>query len=218
MQYDYSKIVTFLYGKEEKKLNDVLKEVLIDGFTMLDVSVPNKIILLEKNNMKYVMLKNKDRILIIPDTYRGLCLTDEFGEVFEISILEDGNINVSKIICLDKPRGVGSVTSTWHFDGELYNEVVSRVMFIEYEKLNAVYNQESLEMFINNYYDLRNDILRSIFWDLTLFTKNNFINVKFSERIMISDGYTKDKFDILYKKHIDKAFETNNEKGKPSLF
>ena len=71
MQYDYSKIVAFLYGKEEKKLNDVLKEVLTDGFIMLDVSVPNKIILLEKNNMKYVLLKNKDRILIIPDTYRG---------------------------------------------------------------------------------------------------------------------------------------------------
>ena len=217
MEYDYSKIVVFLYGKQVDKLNEVLKEV-ISSFVMLDVKVQNRMILLEKNEKKYVMFKNKDRILIIPDTYRADCLNDEFGEVIEISIFKDGNINISKIFSLNKPRGVGGITSTWHFDGNLYNEIVGRVMFIEYEKLNAVYNHESLEMFINKYYDLRNDILKSIFWDLSLFAKNNFIDIKFSERVMISDGYNKDKFDVLYKKHIDKTLEVINEKGKPSIF
>ena len=90
----------------------------------------------------------------------------------------------------------------------LFTVVILKVGYIqlfEYEKLNAVYNQESLEMFINNYYDLRNDILKSIFWDLSLFAKNMFIDIKFSERVMISDGYNKDKFDVLYKKHTNKA-------------
>lgn len=218
MKYDYTKVVNFFYGKNIDKLNDVFEMILSNDYIMLDVNVQSKMILLEKKDLKYIMLKQKERILIIPDNFRSVCLTDDFGEILEISINSDENINISKIFNVSSPRGVGAVTSTWHYENGLYNEIVGRTMFIEYDKLNNFFNNESLDMFLSKYFEIRNDILKDLFWDLTAFTKNNFIDVKFSERIMISDGYNKDNFNVLYKKHIDKSIEVINEKGKSSLF
>ena len=201
MQYDYSKIVGFLYGKQIEKLNDVLKYLLYNEFVMLDVNVKTKMILLEKNNLKYVLFKLSDRLLIIPDNYRSLCLYDEFGEIVEINFNDEGNIVVSKLFREMVSKGVAAITSTWHYEDGMYNEVVGRAMFISQDKLENTLNDESLDMFLNKYHDLRNDILNDLFWDLTLFAKNNFIEVKISERIMVSDGFNKDKFENLYKKH-----------------
>ena len=207
MQYDYSKIVSFLYGKQIEKLNDVLRYILLNEFVMLDVNVNAKMILLEKKNIKYVLLKLSDRLLIVPDNYRSMCLYDEFGEIVEISFNDEGNIVVSKLFRGLDTNGVSAITSTWHYEDGLYNEVVGKVMFISQDKLENTLNDESLDMFLNKYHDLRNDILKDLFWDLTLYAKNNFIDVKISERIMISDGFNKDKFEVLYKKHYEKALE-----------
>lgn len=218
MEYDYGKIVDFIFGKRNESLYEIIKYILSKEFTMLDVNIPNKMILLQKKEFKYVIFKEKDRILIIPDNYKSLCLTDDFGEILEISINNDGNISISKIFNLDKPRGIAATTSTWNYESKLYSEVVGRALFVDYEKLNSIYSHESLDMFLNKYYELRTDVLKDLFWDLTLFLKNNFIETNISERVMISDGFSKDKFEILYKKHIDKVFETIDKKEKPGLF
>lgn len=218
MDYDYSKIINFFYGKNINKLNDVLKVVLLDGFVMLDVNVNAKMILLEKNNIKYVLTKRDSGLLIFPDNYRSVCLSDDFGELIEINTNDEGNVIVSRIFSLDNPRGIVSSTSTWHYEDNLYTEVVGRVMFIEHEKIEILQNQESLEMFLSKYYPLRNDVLNDLYWDLDLLRKNNFLEYKIFERIMVSDGYTKDTFDNFYKKHIDKVLDVVKEKGKPSLF
>ena len=73
-------------------------------------------------------------------------------------------------------------------------------------------------MFLTKYYPLRNDVLNDLFWDMNLFRKNNFIEYKVFERIMISDGYSKDTFENFYNKHISKVLEIVKEKGKPGLF
>lgn len=218
MNYDYSKIVNFFYEKNIDKLNDVLKGVLSDGFMMLDVNINSRMILLEKNNVKYVLTKRENRLVLFPDNYRSVCFTDSFGELIEISINEEGNVIVSRIFNIDEPNGVVASTSTWHYEDKLYSEVVSRVMFIPHDKLEILENQESLEMFITKYYPLRNDVLNDLFWDMNLFRKNNFLEYKVFERIMISDGYSKDTFENFYKKHTSKVLEIVKEKGKPSLF
>lgn len=218
MNYDYSKIVNFFYGKNINKLNDVLKVVLSDGFMMLDVNINSRMILLEKDNIKYVLTKRENRLVLFPDNYRSVCFTDPFGELIEISFNEEGNVIVSRIFNIDEPNGVVASTSTWHYEDNLYSEVVSRVMFIPHDKLEILENQESLEMFITKYYSLRNDVLNDLFWDMNLFRKNNFIEYKVFERIMISDGYSKDTFENFYKKHTSKVLEIVKEKGKPGLF
>lgn len=218
MNYDYSKIINFFYGKNINKLNDVLKVVLSDGFIMLDVNVNARMILLEKDNVKYVLTKKGNRLVLFPDNYRSVCFTDSFGELIEININEEGNVIVSRIFNIDEPNGVVASTSTWHYEDNLYSEVVSRVMFIPHDKLEILENQESLEMFLTKYYPLRNDVLNDLFWDMNLFRKNNFIEYKVFERIMISDGYSKDTFENFYKKHTSKVLEIVKEKGKPSLF
>ena len=218
MNYDYSKIINFFYGKNINKLNDVLKVVLSDGFIMLDVNVNARMILLEKDNVKYVLAKKGNRLVLFPDNYRSVCFTDSFGELIEININEEGNVIVSRIFNIDEPNGVVASTSTWHYEDNLYSEVVSRVMFIPHDKLEILENQESLEMFLTKYYPLRNDVLNDLFWDLNLFRKNNFIEYKVFERIMISDGYSKDTFENFYKKHTSKVLEIVKEKGKPGLF
>lgn len=218
MEYDYSKIINFFYGKNINKLNDVLKVVLSDGFVMLDVNVNAKMILLEKNNIKYVLTKRGSGLVIFPDNYRSVCLSDAFGELIEINTNDEGNVIVSKIFCLDNPGGVVSSTSTWHYEDNLYTEVVGRVMFIEYEKIEILQNQDSLEMFLSKHYPLRNDVLNDLYWDLDLFRKNNFLEYKVFERIMVSDGYSKDTFENFYKKHTSKVLSTVKEKGKPGLF
>lgn len=216
--YDYSKIVEFIYGKKEDKLNDVLKYLLSNDYLMLDVHIQNKVILLEKNKNKYVMLKKDNRILILPINFNSVCLTEEFGELTEICINQDGYVIISKIFNTEAPKGVGAYTSAWRYESNLYNEVVGRVMFIKQEKIEVIENQESLEMFINKYYDLRNDILNDLYWDLTLFAKNNFLDVNLSQRIMASDAFNTDKFDVLYKKHREESLKLIAEKGKSSLF
>lgn len=218
MEYDYSKIVEFYFGKKINKLNDVLKNVINDGFLMLDVNVPNKVILLEKNAKKYIMVKREERLVIFPDNFRSICFFEDFGEVIEININQDGNIIVSRIFRNEDPKGVIASTSTWHYEDKMYNEVVSRVMYIEQEKLEIIENQQTIEMFLTKYYPLRNDILNDLFWDLNLFRKNNFLDIKVMERIMISDGYSKDTFESFYKKHKEKVISTVKEKGKTSLF
>lgn len=218
MDFDYSKIVNFFFGRNINKLNDVLKVVLESGFMMLDVNMNNRMILLEKNDLKYILAKRNDRLVIFPDNYRSVCLTEEFGELIEIIINDEGNVTVSKIFNLDEPSGVVASTSTWRYEDGLYIEVVSRVMFIEKEKMDIIENQESIEMFLSKYYPLRNDVLNDLYWDFNILRKNNFIEPKVFERIMISDGYTKDKFEVFYKKHMDKVLSVVKEKGKPSLF
>jgi len=217
MEYDYNKIVCFLFGRQVNKLNEVLKYNISNDFLMLDVNIPNKVILLEKDNLKYVMYNDNNKVMIIPDGYRSLCFSDDFGEIIEINTNGDGDIIVSKIFRYNN-SGAGAITSTWKYENGEYIEIVGRVMFIEQKELEIVENQDSIEMFLNKYSKLRNDVLNDLYWDLNMFAKNNFINVKLSERIMISDGFNKDKFEVLYKKHIDKAFKTIEEKSKPSLF
>lgn len=218
MDYDYSKIINFFYGKDINKLNDVLKVVLSNGFMMLDVNMSNRMILLEKNNVKYILTKKDKRLVIFPDNYRSVCLTEAFGEVVEININDEGNVVVSSIFNIESPKGVVASTSTWHYEDNLYNEVVSRVMFISQDKLEIIENQESIEMFLSKYYSLRNDVLNDLYWDMEMFRKNNFLEAKVLERIMVSDGYTKDTFENFYKKHTDKVLSVVKEKGKPSIF
>lgn len=218
MEYDYSKIVEFFFGKRNNKLNEVLKNVVGDGFLMLDVNVPNRIILLEKEKKKYIMIKREERLVIFPDNFRSICFFEEFGEVIEISINQDGNVVVSRIFRSEEPKGIISSTSTWHYEDNMYNEVASRVMFIEQDKLEIIENQETIEMFLSKYYPLRNDILSDLFWDLNLFRKNNFLDAKVIERVMVSDGYSKDSFEMFYKKHREKVLSTVREKGKNGLF
>ena len=125
---------------------------------------------------------------------------------------------LSKIFRCEDPNGVIASTSTWHYEDNMYNEVVSRVMFIEQEKIEILENQQTLDMFLSKYYPLRNDILNDLFWDLNLYRKNNFLDAKVMERIMVSDGYSKDTFESFYKKHKEKVISTVKEKGKSGLF
>lgn len=218
MQYDYGKVVTFLYGKEVSRLNDVMKVVLSNGFVMLDVNMNAKMILLEKNGLKYVLTKRNDRLIIFPDNYSALTFADDFGEIIEMSINTDGNVVVSNIFNSNVHPGVVATTSTWSYFDKLYSEVVSRVMFVKKDALESVNNRMSIEMFINEYYIHRNDVLSDLYWDFEMFRKNNFLEAVFSERIQINDGYSKEPFDDLYKRHMDKVLSVVSEKGKPSLF
>lgn len=217
MEYDYSKIVEFIYGRKLEKLNEVFKALLLE-YKMIDVNQEKGIILLVKNDIKYYMFKAKDRILIIPINYNSVSFADDFNEICEISINSDNDIVISKIFNVLDLKGVASTTSTWHYENGLYNEVVSRVMFVLNEKINIVYNQETLDMFINKYYDNRKDILRDLYWDFNSYLKNNFIDIKFSERIMVSDGFNQDKIEVLYKKLNEKVYEVLKNKCKNTLF
>lgn len=217
MGYDYSKIVEFIYGRRLEKLNQVF-EALLTEYKMIDVNKEKGIILLIKEDTKYYMFKAKDRILIIPINYNSVSFIDDFKEICEISINSDNDIVLSKISKSIKRKGVISSTTTWHYENGLYNEVVGRVMFVFDEKLNIIYNPETLDMFINRYYENRKDILRDLYWDFNSYLKNNFIEIKFSERIMISNGFDQDKFDILYKKHNEKKEEVINNRLKNNLF
>ena len=216
MDFDYAKIINFFYGRNVDKLNDVLKVVLSDNFTMLDVNMQARAILLIKNNTKYILTKRENRLIIFPDNYRGVCLTEQFGELIEISINDEGNVIVSKIFNSDDPKGVVAMTSTWHYEEKMYIEVVCRVMFVEQEKLDVIENKQSIEMFLSKYYPLRNDVLNDLYWDFNALMKNVFIKPKVFERIMVSDGYTRDKFEEFYKKQTNKALNIVKEKGKIS--
>ena len=46
MNYDYNKIVNFLFGKEIKALNSVIEEVINSRYTLIDVNTKNKMFLL----------------------------------------------------------------------------------------------------------------------------------------------------------------------------
>ena len=41
MNYDYNKIVNFLFGKEIKALNSVIEEVINSRYTLIDVNTKN---------------------------------------------------------------------------------------------------------------------------------------------------------------------------------
>lgn len=218
MDFDYSKVVNFLYGKQVNKLNEVLKVIINNGFIMTNVDTSTKIIFLEKNGVDYFLLKRGKRVVILPANYYNLSFCDEFGEVIEISINNDGDIITSSIFNITNPNGVIATTTTWHFNDNLYSQVVGRVMFIEKEKMDIVQNKESIEMFINSYYPRRNDVFNDLYWDMESFRKNNFIETKVSERIQVNDGYSGEEFSSLYKKQIDKVLEIVKDKGKSSLF
>ena len=215
MNYDFNKIISFFYGKNVNKLTEVLRVVLCDGFNMISVDSNQKIIYLQKNNVNYHLVKQEDRLLIYPEIYKSLSFTDEFGEVIEICLNIDGDVTVSRIFNANK--GVCSTTSVWHYSDNLYTQVVARVMYIENEKLNVIDNRESIEMFINTYYLRRNEVFNSLYWDMDLLRKNNFISASLVERIQINDGYKKEAFEELYKRYLDKVSLVLSEK-KSSLF
>lgn len=215
--YDINKIIEFICGKKIDKLNQIF-EVLLTEYKMIDVNQEKKIILLLKDDNKYYMFKAKDRILIIPINFNMISFVDDFKEISEISINSDNDIVISKIYNSIKYKGIFSTTSTWHFENGLYNEVVCRVMFVLSEKLNTIYNPENLDMFINKYYESRKDILRDLYWDFNSYLKNNFIDVKFSLRVISNDTYSKDNFLGLYNKQKEKIEEVINSKMKNSLF
>ena len=50
MNYDYNKIVNFLFGKEIKALNSVIEEVINSRYTLIDVNTKNKMFLLNEKN------------------------------------------------------------------------------------------------------------------------------------------------------------------------
>ena len=104
MNYDYNKIVNFLFGKEIKALNSVIEEVINSRYTLIDVNTKNKMFLLnEKNtNTSFILEKRGDGILIAPDLYSNLNFSDNFIELTEVSINENnGDTIVSKIFKLN---------------------------------------------------------------------------------------------------------------------
>lgn len=218
MEYDYSKIVNFLYGKNNKMLNYVLETVLSTGFTLLDVSLKSEIIFLQKNKMEYFMLKDRERVLILPTKFLELSFNDNFGELWEISINVDNDVVISNIFNLSSLKGIMATTSTWHFNDGLFSQVVGRVMFIKNNDLEGVTNKETIEMFINSYFPRRRELFGDLYWDMDLFRKNNFINTSILERIQVNDGYKYEPFKELYIKHLNKSISNVKEKTKPSLF
>jgi len=216
MNYDYSKVVNFLYDKNVSKLNEVIKTIMNTGFTMTFVDTNSKIIFMNKNGVEYFLLKDKDRVLFLPHKFQTLSFSDDFGEIIEVNINEDGDIVTSNIFNLN--GGVVAATSTWHFANNLYTQNMGRFLFLKKEKLDIINNRETIESFINTYYLKRNGVLKDLYWDMESLRKSNFIEPLLSMRIQINDGYKEEPFDVLYKNYIDNIINIINEKNKPGLF
>ena len=71
MNYDYNKIVNFLFVLQIKALNSVIEEVINSRYTLIDVNTKNKMFLLnEKNtNTSFILEKSDNGILIEPNLY-----------------------------------------------------------------------------------------------------------------------------------------------------
>ncbi len=220
MNFDYSKIINFLCKKDINDFNDILKEVIEKYFVMLKVNTSNRMILLrdKESDFKFILVYKNNRILIYPDTYSALSFGDDFKRIVEIKLNSNNDVVLSYIFTIDKPKGIVAVTSTWHYEDKMYTEVVSRVMFFKEEKIIALDNKESIQSFLNLYYEKRDEVFGDLYWDMDKLRKNLFVEPDLMMRIQINDGFKKEEFKNLFIKHNEKISEVINKNCKSSLF
>lgn len=202
MNYDYNKIVNFLFGKEIKALNSVIEEVINSRYTLIDVNTKNKMFLLnEKNtNTSFILEKRGNGILIAPDLYSNLNFSDNFIELTEVSINENnGDAIVSKIFKQDDK--LVAFTTSWHYSNDSYTEAINKMMIINSDDIEKISDRYTIETFLKSFYEKRKGIFSDLYWDMDLLTKNIFIDAKRIERININNGNA-DKFDVIYNKYL----------------
>jgi hypothetical protein len=211
MDIDYKKIIVFLFNDNSKKtgLDIVLKEIL-KKYCMVNVDQFNKTILLKsrKTERDFILRKRKNSIIILPSDYMKLSLNEDFEEIIEIRLNDDNDVVVSNINVNDNPKGIYVSGSNWHNeDNNTFTQVVGRVIFIDNESLTALQNRQSIEMFIRKYDMLRNDVFCDLYWDITSLIKSIFVEPKKVFKVQVNDGFTKEEFNVLYEKYINKIKE-----------
>lgn len=202
MNYDYNKIVKFLFNKEVKSLNNILEEVLKSRYNLIDVNVSNKMILLNEvnTNTSFILEKRGNSILIAPDLYATLNFSDDFIELIEVSINENnGDAIVSKIF--KQNNKLVAFTTSWHYENDTYAESINKMIIINSEDIEKISDRYTIESFLKSFYEKRKGILSDLYWDMDLLTKSLFIDVKRIERVIINNGNS-DKFNILYNKYL----------------
>lgn len=211
MNIDYKKIIEFLFNDSSKKtgLDIVLKEVL-KKYCMINVDLFKKTVLLKsrKTERDFILKKRKSSIIILPSDYMNLSLSEDFEEIIEIRLNDDNDVVVSNINAIENPKGIYVSGSNWHNeDNNTFTQVIGRVIFIDIESLNVLHNRLTIDMFINKYDMLRNDIFCDLYWDINSLIKSVFIEPKKAFKVQVNDGYTKEEFSMLYEKYINKIKE-----------
>lgn len=202
MNYDYNKIVNFLFGKEIKALNSILEEVVNSKYTLIDVNTRSKMFLLNEKstNTRFILEKRGNGVLIAPDLYSRINFSNDFIEIIEISINENnGDAIVSKIF--KQNDKLVSFTTSYHYSDDSYTEAINKMIIIGSEDIKKIADRYTIETFLKSFYEKRSGIYNDLYWDIDLLAKNMFIDVKRIERVNINDGKS-DKFDIIYNKYL----------------
>jgi len=216
MDIDYKKIIEFLFNDNSKKtgLDIALKEIL-KKYCMINVDQFSKTIMLKsrKTERDFILKKRKKSIIILPIDYYKLSLSEDFEEIIEIRLNDDNDVVVSNIDFIDNPKGIYVSGSNWHNEGNnTFTQVVGRVIFIDSDSLKALENRLSIEMFISKYDMLRNDIFCDLYWDVNSLIKSVFVEPKKAFKVQVNDGFTKEEFNILYEKYINKVKDLLSQK------
>lgn len=217
MAINYSKVVDFILGDSvnKKGLTEVLKEIM-QNYCMIDVDQQSKLVYLKsRKSRKDFILKRRDKgLMIIPSNSKSFTLADDFEEIIEIRVNDDNDVVLSSVTQYETPKGILVSGSNWHNeDGNTYTQVIGRIFFIDNEAIPSL-NRQSIDMFIDQYASLRNDIFCDLYWDMNSLAKRTFIQMRNVMKVQINDGYTKEEFHALYERYKTKV----KDSVKPKLF
>ena len=218
MDIDYSRVINFILPENvnKKGMANVLKEVLKD-FCMINVKQNDKEILLKsrKTNNDFVLKKRNNGIIIIPDDYRSISLSDGFETIIEMRVNDEDNVVLSMISKDIESKILYVVGSNWHVEeNDSYTQTIGRMLTIDFDSFKENAISQSIEMFINQYNLKRNDIFSDLYWDINSYIKTIFIEPKNIYKVQINDGYNKEKMEDLYKRYKQKI----DELTKPKIF
>lgn len=218
MDIDYNKVIDFILVDNFNKtgMANVLKEVLRD-FCMISINQNDKEVLLKlRSNKKDFILKRRDKgLIILPYNYRALSLGEDFGIIIEIRVNDENNVVLSSISKTSDSKNIYVVGSNWHNEGnDTYTQTIGRMIVADFEKFSSASVGKSIEMFINQYNNKRNDIFCDLYWDMNSYLKIIFVEPKNLYKVQINDGYLKESFEDLYKKFNKKT----EELLKPKMF
>ena len=223
MDINYEKVVSFILGNINniKSISMVLKEILLNGYYMINVDNNQKRVLLKSKKTKkdFILQERNGGLIIIPDNSNAIGISENFEEIVEIRINEDNAVVLSNIDETTNPGGVYVSTAIWNYEEDNnFTQKVGRYMFFPKSNLTELNNRQTIDMFIRNSNLRRNGIFNDLYWDMDNLRRNMFIEPKISKRFQVNDGYQKESFDRLYLRWKSKLESELNPGGLSSIF
>ena len=220
---NYEKVVSFILenANNKKAMSIVLREVLLNGYYMINVDTNKKRVLLKSKKTKkdFILQERNNGLIIIPDNSNAIGLSENFEEILEIKTNEDNAIVLSIISETNKMSGIYVSTSIWNYEGDNdFTQKVGRYMFFSKDTLMNLNNMQTIDMFIRNSNLRRNGIFNDLYWDMDNLRRNMFIDPKISKRFQINNGYDKEPFDRLYPRWKDRMEKELNPGGLSNIF